>query len=327
MTEKIINVIVRNVIYMKRSLLCFLFCFIFARAGWSAPQYYCTGANSDYFKMLMNLIGSIHKSNYKNLGEIAVFDLGMTEEECDVLRKLSKVQVYSIKEDNPFFLKNFFIPGESRNRLGWYAWKPVVIKESLEMFPYVLWIDAGSVVLRSLDSLFQYIQREGYFLTTSGDELKPNDLNNFQHPIGWGATKFVRKSFALDSVKNSWILDKEPIMAGCIGIAKKSTSLFMQDWYGLTKEIKFFEDDGTAPEGWGCCRYEQTLLGILSYSRKLLVHVTDYTQTFPCNIGEGNKKIPFYITWNRDYVNEKTCIYVQSKLYDYQNHLKFTKQK
>ena len=46
-----------------------------------AYQYYCTAANSDYFKILLNLIGSIHETNFDKLGGIAVFDLGLTEDE------------------------------------------------------------------------------------------------------------------------------------------------------------------------------------------------------------------------------------------------------
>src|SRR5271170_46995 len=49
---------------------------------WSTcPQYYCTAANSDYFGPLLNLIGSIHDTNFDKVSAIAVFDLGLTEDQ------------------------------------------------------------------------------------------------------------------------------------------------------------------------------------------------------------------------------------------------------
>ena len=111
-------------------------------------------------------------------------------------------------------------------------------------------------------------------------------------------------------------------MAGFVGVTRESQSVFSQYWYELAKDLKNFADDGTAPNGWGTCRHDQTLLSILAYQKNLKIHVTDFTQVAPVNIGEETKNFPFYITWNRSFVNDKTCIYVQSQLCNFENHLK-----
>ncbi len=288
----------------------------------ASSQYYCTGSNSLYFKSLVNLIGSIHKNCYADLQEIAVFDLGMTTQEIDFLKSLSKVQVYSFQEKNPDLLKSFFVPGSKKDYLGWYAWKPVAIKEALEKFPYVLWIDAGCTVLKPLDALFSYIEREGYFLCTSGDDKKQDNPEFFAHPVGWGATSFVRQIFHLNDPHRKPILEKETVMAGLVGVSREGRHFFLQDWYELTKDIRHFADDGSTPNGWGTCRHDQTLLSILAYTKNLKIHLKDFSQVFPIDLGWGNIRIPFYLTWNRNFVSEKTCIHIQSGLYQWEDNIK-----
>lgn len=84
-------------------------------------MYFCTTADERYFPLLINLIGSIHKVNFDELGEIAVFDLGFTEQQLDELHCIEKVRVYNVELTHPDLLKP-----NSRLKRGWYAWKPVV---------------------------------------------------------------------------------------------------------------------------------------------------------------------------------------------------------
>ena len=262
----------------------------------ATPQYYCTAANAPFYDRLLNLIGSIHRTNYENLQEIAVFDLGLNQQMVNRLNAIDKVKVYKLKDSNPNLL----------NVLRWFAWKPAVIKESLEIFPYVLWMDAGTTVLQPLDNLFEYIVKTGYFLCTIGDETVSSPVNGvqFQHPVDWETTKFVRDRFHLEALENRWILPKESVMGGLVGASQ--TTSFIQDWYQLTKDIRYFADDGTAP---GAGRHDQTLLSILGYQQNLKILLQDWTQQQPILLSIDEKEVPFYITWNRNAVCEKTCIY------------------
>ena len=157
-------------------------------------QYYCTASDSKYFNNLLNLIGSIHETNYKNLGEIAVFDLGLTKDQIEQLKKIDKISVIKIELTNPDLLKQFKTSHSGKMVPGWYAWKFVILKQALELFPYALWIDAGTTILRPLDNLFKYIQQSGYFLCTMGDE---KFYNQIAHPIKWGTTEYVKNYFGL----------------------------------------------------------------------------------------------------------------------------------
>jgi len=63
----------------------------------SKNHYYCTVADEKHFYMLLNLIGSLHKNDFDNLKEIAVFDLGFTDQQKQILKNIKKVEIYTPK--------------------------------------------------------------------------------------------------------------------------------------------------------------------------------------------------------------------------------------
>ena len=268
-------------------------------------QYYCTASCAYYYPHLLNLIGSLHETNFTQIGEIAVFDLGMRQEQIDHLNTIQKVKVYKIKENNPDLLTYFSIPN-GRQIPGWYMWKPVAIKEALEMFPWVLWIDAGTTVLRPLDSLFYYIREQGYFLATIGDETA-ND--QFIHSIGWQSTSILVDHFGLNLPENRWILSQEPVMGGFVGVSRTGFHFFAKDWYEYTHDTRFFADDGTTPSGYGTGRHDQAVLSIMAYLRGLKIHVQSHLQEFPIILETIEGDFPFYITWVDRCVDHNTCIW------------------
>ncbi|HEY2810828.1 MAG TPA: hypothetical protein VGJ00_05525 [Rhabdochlamydiaceae bacterium] len=266
-----------------------LMCFIAPITLWAFPQYYCTGASSRYFYPLLNLIGSIHRTNYENLVEIAIFDLGLKESQLNLLNTISKVKTYKIQQNNPQLLTFYYCPGTELSYLGWYSWKPVVIKEILDVFPYVLWMDATCEVLTPLDDLFAHIEKKGHFLSTIGEGASNRKI---EHPIRWSTTNCVRKFFHLDNTENAWVLDKEHIMACLIGASKNSYSRFAKEWFEMTDDIRLFADDGTAPYGYGRCRYEQTLLSIIAHLKGLEIAYNDDRMLYPTHIlGEEGKEV------------------------------------
>lgn len=290
---------------MKKNNFLILF-FLFIKNIYSIPLYFCTTANSLYFVRLLNLIGSIHDTNFSNLEEIAIFNLGLSDAEITKLKKIKKVKIYEIKKTHPDLLKVFVTSPGGKTVPGWYAWKPVVIKQSLELFPYVLYIDAGSTVLRPLDKLFEYIIQEGYFVGTIGNQF---DGVNYKHPVGWGTTEYQKKLFDLDNPDRNWILRQESLAANVIGMARTGTGAFLDEWYELSKNLNNFKDDGTAPNGFGTGRHDQTLLSIIGYLNNVTIYKEDYTQKNFTYITVNGVKEPFYITWNPDFVCEKTHIY------------------
>jgi hypothetical protein len=284
--------------------------------------YLCTGANSPYFPHLMNLIGSIHKNNFESLKEIMVFDLGLTSQEREHLLRIKKVVIRDIVKTHPDTLTLFEIP--ARKVLGWYAWKPCALHQALQEYPYVLWIDAGTTVLRPIDDLMRHIIENGYFLITSGDE-KENE--KFSHSVGWTATEFVRKKFNVDAPENQWILDQECIMGGLNGLSREAYNYYLKDWYEASYDLRNFADDGTTPgNGWHS-RHDQTYLSFLTYTKGLNFSKQDYTQQKPTMLKVNNQDVPFYITWNYHFVSHKTHIYNSrnhlSKIREYINYIQY----
>ncbi|MDR3646003.1 MAG: putative sugar O-methyltransferase [Candidatus Babeliales bacterium] len=268
---------------------------------------FCTASNNVYFDNLLNLIGSIHKTNFDSLNEISVFNLGLTQDQIEQLETIEKVKVYSVELTNPDLLKPFKTTTWGKHVPGWYAWKPVVIKQALDMFDNVLWIDAGNVVLKPLENLFLYIQQNGYFLTTIGNsEFKDKE---YKISTKWQTTQYLINKFDLKNPTKNWILSQEPINASLMGASRKSINEFIMPLYDLSKDLKNYEDDGTTPEGFGTARHDQSLLTILGYLNGLKILRQDCTQNSPIYLNINKEEVPYYQTYHSDYVSDKTSIF------------------
>lgn len=269
-------------------------------------QYFCTACDDKYFTPLLRLIGNIHEICFDQLGEIAVFDLGMNHEQLEKLNTIAKVSVHKVEQVHTDTLRQFKVNNTGKSVPGWYSWKFVVLKQSLDLFPYVLWLDAGTTILKPLDSLFKYIQENGYFLCTMGDEKFYNQIS---HPLKWGMTEYVANQFKLHRSNHSWILSQEPLLSGTIGLSRKALDYLVKPLYNFSRNLKLFEDDGSAKNGFGSARHDQTVLSIFAYQQGLTIHHQDYTQENPIILSIAGKYEPFFLTWNKDFVDNKTCLY------------------
>ncbi len=215
------------------------------------PLYFCTAADSDHYNWMLNLIGCIHKYDYNLLGEIAVFDLGFSEEQKKELSCLNKVKVYTLEMTHPDLLTHFQVRSDKKAR-GWYAWKPVVLKQALDMFPYVLYLDAGVGINCSSVPIFEYIHRNGYFFVTCF------------HSIKWMTPKFVIEKFNLEHPDRVFILDDAAygMSAGIQGVSRKIYDAYVMPMYELSKDINNFIDDGSTPDGFGTARNDQPIFSI-----------------------------------------------------------------
>jgi len=253
----------------------------------------------------LNLIGSIHDSNFEELEEIAVFDLGLEPDQIKTLQSIQKVSVHPIEKTHPDLTSYYRDHGIVV--FGWYAWKPVAITQALKRFPYVLWLDAGTIVFNNLDHVFQYIKNNHYLLCTIGDQKDGN--GRWLHPVRWGATSRQKALFNLDSPERQWILDEEIVMGGVIGVAREGQSFFLSDLYEWTKDLANYADDGSAPNGWGAGRHDQILISGLSYTRNLVINKQDGGFGDPIPLLIDGQVHPFYITWAKSLVNNKTEVF------------------
>ena len=217
-----------------------------------SPMYICSCADSDFFPHLINLINSIHKHNFDQLGQIAVFDLGFTERQVQELNSIEKVSVYDVELTHPDLLKHVRVNNYGKMVRGWYAWKPVAVRQALDMFPYVLHLDAGLMVLKPLDEIFEKILENDYVLV------------GCDRCIRWMAPKHVIETFDLQSPERTWILDEstEGLAANFIGLTKRMLEPFVLPLYELAHDLSNFVDDSTTPNGFGTARHDQTLFSI-----------------------------------------------------------------
>ena len=226
----------------------------------SNKQYYATACDSNYFAWLMNLIGSIHKNDFEQLEQIAVFDLGLDEQQKQFLQRVAKVQVYPLEMTHQDLLTPFTTNSTGKTARGWYAWKAVAIKQALELFPYVLYLDAGVVVLKPLRDLFKYIQKRGYFLLQDQAWVLGDKIYHFT--IRDHCNQFVMQTLKLDVPYNQWILFVPGITAGVQGVSRSYADRYVRPVYELTHDLRFFQDDGSARLGFGWGRHDQTIFSV-----------------------------------------------------------------
>lgn len=258
----------------------------------SIPMYFCTAADAKHFPLLLNMIGSIHKHNYNDTVEISVYDLGLTAQQKKELNTIKRVSVCTVEMTNPEILVDIET-GVNRAVKGLFSWKPVIIKDCLDKYPYVLYLDSGTTILRPLGNLFSHIEKNGYLLFDCG------------HSIKWMTTQYLIDKFEL---RDSSLLEETTfgIDAGFQGVSRKLYDSFVIPMYELSKDIKNFTDDGTCPEGWGCGRHDQTLYSILARQLNLDIQ---YHDSEGCKLDTSYGEVPFHITHAPGNVKEETVIF------------------
>ncbi len=253
------------------------------------PVYICTAADEHYFHCLRNLIGSLHKHNFNDIAHIAVFDLGLKQEQKEQLATIAKVDIYDIEKTHPDLLTRFNTRLWGKPVPGWYAWKAVILKQAFDLFgqdAIILWIDAGTTVLNDISALFSYIEEHGYFFHNGS----PWALNR-------ETTQFVKNAFNLASPERSWLLQDtvQGLEAGFMGVTKKVYDDYVYPMYELTQDLRYFADDGTCPGGFGNSRHDLSLFSIhaLLNNYKIYHHFKCPQELFYLNI--RGMLIPFHI--------------------------------
>lgn len=263
----------------------------------SRLHYYCTVADEKHYQMVINLIGSIHAVDFENLQEIAVFDLGFTEKQKNTLSRMKKVRVCQVEKTHPDILKYFKSSDGGRMIRGWFAWKPVIIKQAADMYPYFLYMDAGTTVLRPLNDLFDYIQENGSFLMS----IAP-------HTIEERITKPVIEKVVLQQSKEDQELVMSPntfmIDAGLQGFSSAVYQNYIMPVYNLTYDLSLFADDGSAKLGFGAGRHDQTIFSMYVYLAKLKTLAQGWM-----NLKVNGRDIPFHVHWDPVCVEAGTSIY------------------
>ena len=134
---------------------------IFVSENMSKNWVIASDASTENFLELINLIGSLHKYNFHCIWKIVVYDIGLTMEQCEILKKLAAVKI----KDAPKFYPHTFAKG---------GWKLSAIKDCMEneTAGAFLYCDASVKFQQDLMSIFKLIEQRGYALWHTG--VRPN---------------------------------------------------------------------------------------------------------------------------------------------------------
>lgn len=233
-----------------RFLIVVIYCCIALPSWADQKMHFATATDTEHFSWTLNLIAGIHRFHEKQLGEIAVFDLGLMPDEKNALNALAFVQVYSVEQTNPLIFEKFTVNNKGKIARGWYSWKPVVIKQAMDRFSEFFYLDSGISLVGPLDLWFQHVHQFGYFFIDCG------------HCIGRMTPKPLIQKFALDSPANKWILNEHGISSGIQGLSRKMYMNYVLPSFALSFDIANFQDDGSCPKGFGWARHDQTIFSI-----------------------------------------------------------------
>ena len=116
-----------------------------------------TGADTTHAMSLTNLLKSILR--YEPNAKVTIWDLGLSVEQVDFISKLSKsfdIRKFDF-ESHPKFM-------DIKVDAGHYAWKPIIIEDTMETKEGILiWLDAGNVLTGRLNLLKRVTISKGLF--------------------------------------------------------------------------------------------------------------------------------------------------------------------
>lgn len=226
----------------------------------AGPKYFVTSSDTEHYPWLLRLLDSIVKFHGDSENLTLIYDIGLQKEEIEYLESHYKAKVHPIEMVHPDLTKKFVIRPSGRLARGWYAWKPVAIKQALEHLPYFMYVDSGIRLAGPIDDMFNLIMRDGCFLMECGHEIAPV------------ITKRVIKEFKLLEPENQWILKARGISAGLQGVSRKVLKEYVMPIYERAHNLYWFEDDGSALLGFGFGRHDQVLFSIRAHQLGYTVH-------------------------------------------------------
>lgn len=263
---------------------------LWVNSSLTIPHYYCTSADSKFFKKVTNLVESINKYDYPYVEKILIFDLGFTPEQRKKLLAIPHVYVRDIEKICPEILTLFLTsngPPHKRWVRGWFAWKPVVIKQALDECPYIFYIDAAIEIYKPLDDLFKHIVEQGYFLISTETTVIRERITN---PVKEQLVSKFNPELQHEILNGNMI----SISAGVQGLTRAVYDNYVLPVYNLAKNLDLFKDDGSAALGFGAGRHDQIIYTIYAYQNNFKIYHNGWM-----NLKIDGKTVPLHAHWNR----------------------------
>lgn len=142
-----------------------------------APLAIVTGASSNHFECLRNLLLSIR--THEPAARLVVYDLGLSSAEREQLGREGAADLRRFPfEEFPEWVSIDPARSDYGRRAGCYAWKPVILwVMACEAKGPALWLDAGNLVRRPLVDVRHELLRAGLFTPAS-----PGNIRRWTHP-------------------------------------------------------------------------------------------------------------------------------------------------
>ena len=202
-----------------------------------------TGANSAYFLAMANLVGSVRF--WCTECDIVAFNLGLTAEELRTARGWCRVTLH-------------WADGYTHGDPNQYAFKALAIKEAVDAYGTVLWLDGGSTVTGHLHAaVAPLLAANGHFFV-QGQDL---DMVPWVHP----------GMLAHFGVHDTAPFAGKPSFSGnTVGFVRGSASAtrILEPWVACARNVSCIAPPGSSKSNH---RYDQAALSVIAYSSALSI--------------------------------------------------------
>tara|TARA_B100001029_G_scaffold18309_1_gene12184 strand:- start:446 stop:1699 length:1254 start_codon:yes stop_codon:yes gene_type:complete len=241
-----------------------------------------TASDNIFFDSLLQLIKNLYKFE-ENL-KITVYDIGLEISQKSKL--LSDFKNVDYKKFNFSDYPNFLSERDEYKKLGYYAWKSVIIHDELtELKNQVIWFDSGNLITKKITLVRIVLTAYGIFSPISNGTIKE-----------WTHSETLKYLQVPKEIEN-----KRNLTGGIVGLdwSNKNARKISEDWknYSTKKEC-------IAPEGSDRSnhRQDQSILSILRYKDKKIKAIPKNKKLFGLKVNQ-NPGIKIYLS--DSYKNKK----------------------
>ena len=208
-----------------------------------------SGCDSSYFNALRNLAASLRFWAPK--AKLVIYNLGMQPGHLSQVKQWPNVHELKWEHGIPNSL-----PSHVKN-LKNYAWKSIVVNETVHEYKSILWLDSGVTISGPLEPIQEILHRDGIFLVRGQDD----HMKQLSHPSTYQWFGFDKETF-----------DSGPHFAG--GIQGHLFPSRYIDTIVIPNARCALDPTCIAPKGssLGNHRYDQTSLSILAYQNHIRPH-------------------------------------------------------
>ena len=234
-----------------------------------------TGSNSAYFHGLKNFAASA--KFWAPDRKLVVYNLGMTAEQLATAKSWSNLYELHWEDGIP----ESYPPHV--HRLKTYAWKPIIINETVHRYKSMLWLDAGATFVGPVAPIEEIIHRHGIFLVRGQDD----HMKYRSHPgtytwFGYNKTTFRAKDHFAGGIQGH-VYPSRYIDSIVVPNAKCALDPNCIDPPGSK-----FENH----------RYDQTSLSILAYQQHVQApSYTEYLAASRFQLNDDMREATQYIMW------------------------------